>query len=137
MESYYNRHVSEELAKQLLNMGFSLFKYGVNNYDGKPSFFMVDENNPVWETCKRYRLPTYAEVLDMLLNKGFIISITPVEYSEHLEYKFEIYQCDGVNYRLILSGTSGNINKTFDKALQDAIKIVLIFSKDNKLFSKN
>lgn len=118
-------------------MGFSLFKYGVNNYDGKPSFFMVDENNSVWETCKRYRLPTYAEVLDMLLNKGFIISITPVEYSEHLEYKFEIYQRDGVNYRLILSGTSGNINKTFDKALQDAIKIVLIFSKDNKLFCKN
>ena len=112
-------------------MGFSLFKYGVNNYDGKPSFFMVDENNPVWETCKRYRLPTYAEVLDMLLNKGFIISITPIEY------QFEIYQCDEVNYRLILSGTSGNINKTFDKALQDAIKIVLIFSKDNKLFCKN
>ena len=137
MESYYNRHVSEELAKQLLNMGFSLFKYDVNNYDGKPSFFMVDENNSVWETCKRYRLPTYAEVLDMLLNKGFMISITPVEYSEHLEYQFEIYQRDGVNYRLILSGTSGNINKTFDKALQDAIKIVLIFSKDNKLFCKN
>ena len=56
---------------------------------------------------------------------------------EHLEYQLEIYQCDGVNYRLILSGTSGNINKTFDKALQDAIKIVLIFSKDNKLFCKN
>lgn len=118
-------------------MGFSLFRYGVNSYDGKPSFFMVDENNPVWETCKRYRLPTYAEVLDILLNKGFIISITPVEYSEHLEYQFEIYQRDRVNYRLILSGTSGNTNNTFDKALQDAIKVVLILSKDTELFSKN
>ena len=137
MESYYNRHVSEELAKRLLNMGFPLSKYGINSYDGKPSFFTLDQNDPNWESSDRYKIPTYAEVLDMLLNKGFIISITPIEYSEHLEYQFEIYQRDGVNYRLILSGTSGNINKTFDKALQDAIKIVLIFSKDNKLFCKN
>ena len=133
----YNSYITEELAKRLLNMGFSLSKYGINSYDGKPSFFTVDENNPNWESSDRYKIPTYAEVLDMLLNKGFIISITPIEYSEHLEYQFEIYQRDGVNYRLILSGTSGNINKTFDKALQDAIKIVLIFSKDNKLFCKN
>ena len=108
-------------------MGFSLFKYGVNSYDGKPSFFMVDENNPVWETCKRYRLPTYAEVLDMLLEKGFIISITPKEFVNDLEYQFEIYQFTDAGSKLILCVGIGNPNISFMDALHEAVKTTLAF----------
>lgn len=121
MESIYSTYIPEDLARQMLDVGFPLYKYGVGGYDGKPSFFTVDENNPMWETCDRFQIPTYAEVLDMLLDRDIIISIEPQEDCpiDEIEFSFTIYH--KVNH-IFISETC----KSFEEALQYAVKLVIL-----------
>ena len=127
MNPIYNAYIPKELAKRLLDKKFSLFKYEVNGYDGKPSFFEVTKYQPIWEESSRYRIPTYSEVLDMLFEKGFIISITPKEFIEHLEYQFEVYQYSEKEIKLSICVSSGDPNKSFTDILYDAINVTLTF----------
>ena len=127
MNLVYNAYISKELAKRLLDKKFPLFKYEVNGYDGKPSFFEVNKYQPIWEESHRYRIPTYSEVLDMLFEKGFIISITPKEFIEHLEYQFEVYQYSEKEVKLSICVSSGDPNKSFTDILYDAINVTLTF----------
>ena len=121
MESIYSTYIPEDLARQTLDVGFPLYKYGVGGYDGKPSFFTVDEDNPMWETCDRFQIPTYAEVLDMLLDRDIIISIEPQEDCpvDEVEFPFTIYH--KVNH-IFSSGTC----KSFEETLQYAVKLVIL-----------
>ena len=121
MESIYSTYISEDLAKKMLDVGFPLYKYGVGGYDGKSSFFTVDEDNPMWETCDRFRIPTYAEALDMFLDKDIIISIEPQEDCpiDEIEFSFTIYY--KTNHRFV-SGTC----KSFEETLQYAVKLVIL-----------
>ena len=48
MNPVYNTYIPKELAKRLLDKKFPLFKYEVNGYDGKPSFFEVNKYQPIW-----------------------------------------------------------------------------------------
>lgn len=120
MESIYNCYIPEDLARKMLDVGFPLYKYGIGSYDGKPSFFTVDEDNPIWETCDRFRIPTYAEALDMLLDKNIIISIEP---TDELKFKFYVY----------FQGTKGEISSlssvrdNFKMALEDATSMAICF----------
>ena len=41
MNPIYNAYIPKELAKRLLDKKFPLFKYEVNGYEGKPSFFEI------------------------------------------------------------------------------------------------
>ena len=127
MNPVYNAYIPKELAKRLLDKKFSLFKYEVNGYDGKPSFFEVNKYQPIWEESSRYRIPTYSEVLDMLFEKGFIISITPREFIKHLEYQFEVYQYSEKEVKLSICVSSGDPNKSFTDILYDAINVTLAF----------
>ena len=127
MNSVYNAYIPKELARRLLDKKFPLFKYEVNGYDGKPSFFEINEYQPIWEESSRYRIPTYSDVLDMLFEKGFIISITPKEFIKHLEYQFEVYQYSGKEIKLSICVSSGNSNKSFTDILYDAINVTLAF----------
>ena len=121
MESIYSTYISEDLARKMLDVGFPLYKYGVGGYDGKPSFFTVDEDNPMWETCDRFQIPTYAEALDMLLDRDIIISIEPQEDCpiDEIEFSFTIYH--KVNH-IFISGTC----KSFEETLQYAVKLVIL-----------
>ena len=127
MNPIYNAYIPKELAKQLLDKKFPLFKYEVNGYDGKPSFFEVNKYQPIWEESSRYRIPTYSEVLDMLFEKGFIISITPREFIKHLEYQFEVYQYSEKEVKLSICVSSGDPNKSFTNILYNAISVTLTF----------
>ena len=127
MNPIYNAYIPKELAKRLLDKKFPLFKYEVNGYDGKPSFFEINKYQPIWEESSRYRIPTYSEVLDMLFEKGFIISITPKEFIEHLEYQFEVYQYSEKEVKLSICVSSGDPNKSFNDILYDAINVTLSF----------
>lgn len=127
MNSVYNAYIPKELARRLLDKKFPLFKYEVNGYDGKPSFFEINKYQPIWEESDRYRIPTYSEVLDMLFEKGFIISITPKEFIKHLEYQFEVYQYSEKEVKLSICVSSGDPNKSFTDILYDAINITLAF----------
>lgn len=127
MNSVYNAYIPKELARRLLDKKFPLFKYEVNGYDGKPSFFEINKYQPIWEESDRYRIPTYSDVLDMLFEKGFIISITPKEFIKHLEYQFEVYQYSGKEVKLSICVSSGNSNKSFTDILYDAINVTLAF----------
>lgn len=120
MESIYNSYIPEDLARKMLDVGFPLYKYGIGDYNGKPSFFTVDEDNPIWETCDRFRIPTYAEALDMLLDKNIIISIEP---TDELKFEFHVY----------FQGTKGEISSlssvrdNFKMALEDATSMAVYF----------
>lgn len=127
MNSVYNAYIPKELARRLLDKKFPLFKYEVNGYDGKPSFFEINKYQPIWEESDRYRIPTYSDVLDMLFEKGFIISITPKEFIKHLEYQFEVYQYSGKEVKLSICVSSRNSNKSFTDILYDAINVTLAF----------
>ena len=127
MNPIYNAYIPKELAKRLLDKKFPLFKYEVNGYDGKPSFFEINKYQPIWEESSRYRIPTYSDVLDMLFEKGFIISITPREFIKHLEYQFEVYQYSEKEVKLSICVSSGDPNKLFTDILYDAINVTLTF----------
>lgn len=127
MNSVYNAYIPKELARRLLDKKFPLFKYEVNGYDGKPSFFEINKYQPIWEESNRYRIPTYSDVLDMLFEKGFIISITPKEFIKHLEYQFEVYQYSEKEVKLSICVSSGDPNKSFTDILYDAINVTLAF----------
>ena len=127
MNPVYNAYIPKELARRLLDKNFPLFKYEVNGYDGKPSFFEINKYQPIWEEYDRYRIPTYSDVLDMLFEKGFIISITPKEFIKHLEYQFEVYQYSEKEVKLSICVSSGNPNKSFTDILYDAINVTLAF----------
>lgn len=121
MESIYSTYISEDLARKMLDVGFPLYKYGVGGYDGKPSFFTVDEDNPMWETCDRFQIPTYAEALDMFLDKDIIISIEPQEDCpiDEIEFSFTIYY--KTNHRFV-----SGVCKSFEETLQYAVKLVVL-----------
>lgn len=127
MNSVYNAYIPKELAIRLLDKKFPLFKYEVNRYDGKPSFFEINKYQPIWEESTRYRIPTYSDVLDMLFEKGFIISITPKEFIKHLEYQFEVYQYSEKEVKLSICVSSGDSNKSFTDILYEAINVTLAF----------
>ena len=127
MNSVYNAYIPKELAIRLLDKKFPLFKYEVNGYDGKPSFFEINKYQPIWEESTRYRIPTYSDVLDMLFEKGFIISITPKEFIKHLEYQFEVYQYSEKEVKLSICVSSGDPNKSFTDILYEAINVTLAF----------
>ena len=118
MKSVYNSYVSEEFAKKLLKLGFRLYVYNTGTYDGKPAFFTVDEDDPMWESCDRFRIPTYAEILDMLLDRDIIISIEPTDESK-FQYTIHFLNGNGMS----LSGTGAN----FKDALDDALFIAINF----------
>lgn len=127
MNLVYNAYIPKELAIRLLDKKFPLFKYEVNGYDGKPSFFEINKYQPIWEESTRYRIPTYSDVLDMLFEKGFIISITPKEFIKHLEYQFEVYQYSEKEVKLSICVSSGDSNKSFTDILYEAINVTLAF----------
>ncbi len=120
MESIYNSYIPEDLARKMLDVGFPLYKYGIGDYNGKPSFFTVDEDNPMWETCDRFRIPTYAETLDMLLDKNIIISIEP---TDELKFEFFIYFQSTKGKISSLSSVRDN----FKTALEDATSMAICF----------
>lgn len=126
MQPIYNSYVTEEMARKLLNLKFPLHKYGVGNYDGKPSFVTVGENDPMWADSDRFKIPTYAEVLDMLYSEGFIISIEPTDSEGSLRYQFKVYQTNMEGKSdLVFSGITGRANSTFRETLHDVICDVL------------
>lgn len=72
--SNYSGYIPEDLAKELLSFGMPLYKYAVDSYDGKPSFYTEDEGNADWASCDRYRIPTYGEVIDWFSSNGIHIT---------------------------------------------------------------
>ena len=141
MQPIYNDYVTEEMARKLLNLNFPLHKYSVGNYNGKPSFFTVSEADPMWADSDRFKIPTYAEVMDMLYDKGYIISIEPVELLDgRYRYHFKVYQdnTEGKGDLVVLvSGLAGSSNNTFKETLFDAITCVIYNLEASAKLEKN
>lgn len=126
MQLIYNDYVTEEMARQLLSLKFPLHKYSVGDYNGKPSFFTVSETDPMWADSDRFKIPTYAEVMNMLYDKGYIISIEPIDLEGNLRFQFKVYQfnTEGTNV-LVVSGITGSANSTLRETMHIAIDQIL------------
>ena len=72
--SNYSKYIPEDLAKELWEFGMPLCKYGLGSYDGHPYFDTEDKESPDWESCDRYRIPTYGEVIDWFSGWGIYIT---------------------------------------------------------------
>ena len=72
--SNFSKYIPEDLAKELLQYGMPLHKYGLGSYDGKPYFDTEDEDSPNWEDCDRYQIPTYGKVIDWFSEWGIYIT---------------------------------------------------------------
>lgn len=72
--SNYMGYILKDLAKELLSFGMPLYRYDIGSYDGQPYFDTEDEESPDWESCDRYRIPTYGEVIDWFSSEGINIT---------------------------------------------------------------
>ena len=72
--SNYSRHITKDLARELLSFGMPLHKYEIGSYDGSPFFDTLDSDHPDWADCDRYQLPTYGEVIDWFSSRGIHIT---------------------------------------------------------------
>lgn len=111
-----------------------MHKYGVGNYDGKPSFTTVGEDDPMWADSDRFKIPTYAEVLDMLYEKGFVVSIKPRDSEGSLRFYFEVYRTNTEGKsNLMASGITGSANSTLKETLNVAIEqIMFVLGEQNQ-----
>ena len=134
MQPVYNSYVTKEIARKLLSLKFPLHKYGIGNYDGKPSFTAVGEDDPMWADSDRFKIPTYAEVLDMLYEKGFVVSIKPRDSEGSLRFYFEVYRTNTEGKsNLMASGITGSANSTLKETLNVAIEqIMFVLGEQNQ-----
>ena len=72
--SNYSKYIPEDLAKELLEFWMPMHRYDLGSYDGKPYFDTEDKESPDWESCDRYRIPTYGDVIDWFSSKGIHIT---------------------------------------------------------------
>ena len=72
--SNYSRHITKDLARELLSFGMPLRKYEIGSYDGSLCFDTLASGHPDWADCGRYRLPTYGEVIDWFSSRGIHIT---------------------------------------------------------------
>lgn len=123
MTKYYTAIVSEEKAKKLLKSGMPLHKYYV--YDSAPAFYIPGPGEPGWADGVRYRIPTYAEVFDWLLDRGLCISVYALGSSDGILWTSQLI--DVLNDKF--EGSFG-YRKTFMKAVDAAIlKAIEILKK--------
>ena len=71
--SNYSSYIPKDLAKELLQYGMPLYKYGIGSYDSKPYFYEKPYQYD-WSSCDRYRIPTYGEVIDWFSEWGIYIN---------------------------------------------------------------
>ena len=132
----YSEHISEELARKLLDWGYPLYKYGLGEYDGAPAFDIPGPDEEGWEDGDIYQIPTYGEVFDWFTyNKKIIIILEPFfTYSlrDHIAYNWKIYYMDP-ELGLVLrteedeyqsgNGYGGSFKLTANAAIESAMRI--------------
>lgn len=72
--SNFSKYIPEDLAKELLELGMPLHRYGIGSYNGHPYFDTEDKESPDWSSCDRYQIPTYGEVIDWFSGWGIYIT---------------------------------------------------------------
>ena len=95
--SNYSRHITEDLARELLSFGMPLHKYEISSYDGSPYFDTLDSVHPDWADCDRYRLPTYGEVIDWFSSRCIHITFETFftfALRDHIAYFWKISYID-------------------------------------------
>ena len=71
--SNFSKYIPEDLAKELLQYGMPLCKYGLGSYDSKPYFYEKPYKYD-WLGWVRYQIPTYGEVIDWFSGWGIYIT---------------------------------------------------------------
>lgn len=147
MVSRFSEHISVELAKKLQAYGMHLFEYVVYD-DGAPYFDDPGPDEEGWADGHRYRIPTFAEVVDWFANeKRILIVLEPFfTYSlrDHIAYNWKIYYLDP-ELNLVLrteedewrknmgkDGYGGSFNLIASAAIESAMRI-----KDDELVKQN
>ena len=98
--SNYSRHITKDLARELLSFGMPLRKYEIGSYDGSLCFDTLDSGHPDWADCGRYRLPTYGEVIDWFSSRGIYITsdvLFTFALADNVAYLWKISYIDRSN----------------------------------------
>lgn len=132
----YSEHISEELARKLLDWGYPLLSYAPGTYDGAPAFDIPGPDEPGWEDGDRYQIPTYGEVFDWFSTvKGIVITLEPFHTFSlkcHIGYTWKINYVDP-ELGLVLrteedeyqsgDGYGGSFKLSANAAIESAMKI--------------
>ena len=134
----YSRHITEDLAKELLSFGMPLHKYEIGSYDGNPYFDTLDRDHTDWADCDRYRLPTYGEVIDWFSSRGIHITFETFftfALRERVAYFWKISYIDDSGGDLCLTTISeenesvwqadGAFGGSFDADAESAIRCAM------------
>ena len=106
--SNYSKYIPEDLAKELLELGMPLCKYGIGSYDSKPYFYEKPYQYD-WSSCDRYRIPTYGEVIDWFSGWGIYITFDvffTFALADNVGYLWKVYYIDRSNDDMMLNTIS-------------------------------
>ena len=106
--SNYSKYIPEDLAKELLELGMPLCKYGLGSYDGKPYFYEKPYQYD-WSSCDRYRIPTYGEVIDWFSEWGIHITFDvffTFALADNVGYLWKVSYIDRSNDDMMLNTIS-------------------------------
>ena len=132
----FSKYIPRDLAKELLSFGMPLYKYDLGSYDGKPYFDTEHKDNPNWEDCDRYRMPTYGEVIDWFSSKGIYITFEAFftfALADNFGYLWKIFfidkSNDDVKWKIISEEDAWDSKKgyggSFELDANDAIKYAI------------
>ena len=139
--SNFSKYIPEDLAKELLQYGMPLYKYGLGSYDGKPYFDTEDEDSPNWEDCDRYQIPTYGEVIDWFSSKGIHITFDvffTFALADNVGYLWKISYIDKLNgdkklkniFEVDVWNGGEGYGGSFELDAQSAIRYAMNLKKD-------
>jgi hypothetical protein len=138
----YSEHISEELARKLLDWGYPLLSYAPGTYDGAPAFDIPGPDEPGWEDGDRYQIPTYGEVFDWFSRvKGIVISLEPfhtfalkgqIGYTWKLSYLGENpYKLEN---QIELGANGGAYGGSFKLTADEAIKFAMTLGEKKEKY---
>lgn len=135
--SNFSKYIPEDLAKELLQYGMPLHRYGIGSYDSKPYFYEKPHQYD-WSSCDRYRIPTYGEVIDWFSSEGIYITFDvffTFSLADNVGYLWRVSYIDRSNDDMMLNtiseedaldgkeGCGGSLELDAQSAIRFAMKL--------------
>lgn len=129
-ETGYAKYISGDLARCLGIAGYPLREIQV--YNGERYFDELDRDEEGWCDCKRWELPTFAQVFDWLSKEGYHIDIYhDIVFTEegdaYIDTDNWVYAIDGPEHsdRSVASDEGKTYGKSWTEVAKIAIRKVL------------
>lgn len=116
-----NKHyVSSDMARKLKDKNYPLIK--VYKQDGNPVLFELPFDDPNWQDCEAWYIPTIYEVIEYFRDIIYIYIVIDKNITIKNSWYYKIYINDDANNIITQQPIE---NKTYEQAACDAIYYIL------------